>query len=601
MAFKKKSSRKLPQIDITNHNSPTPISIDAMIIDTPAGKCYFKRMKYKGCPATSKGTRLEPPGTLPPEPFYVDMDRDDEIRALYRVFSERPINASTKNYFDNICSYIRSLDEASRKFNFSKENVKWYSQELERLMKLGKIQGGITDGVAANRRSALSMVLKALGYHSLTRMLPPILIRDTVPHPTLDDDNFKEIGKLLHRGYRGYIEILQAGSTPTICQLFDKERFIKLKKTDSEIVHEMGIAKRRASPSNGDWRNSLVRIAMLLTYMFTGINPTPLYSLRRCDVKFKKGIGNHYELESIKYRSAGQKQTNELGFTRYSKDFFDSWMLATENWSNDPTAPIFPRFTADGKIETWAKLSPQGIINNILIKYGLPKVTASTFRKTRSQMLMRVLNNPRTVADANNNSIETTNKHYLHGIQAHHELANAGASKALFKLAKGDSKAQVISDFEKNCKDPLTSLEFLKEKNKLPQITRTGLCCWQPSIEKIAKEKIKYRNTNIELDTCIDFIGCFDCPSHALVADTDNIWMMLSFYDSVRQVLARPAYNSTPSENFYNLEIKTKIILDKLRSKAPKAYHEAEERNRVESHPLYDDSNAIDDLLRIYK
>lgn len=600
MVFKKDSARKLPQSNMTKQNLPTPISIEAMVIDTPAGKCYFKRLKYKGCPTTSKGSSYEHPGSLS-QSWHVDMHRDDEIRNLYNIFIERPINSSTKNYFDNICRYIRSLDAADRDFNFFQENVMWYGQEIERLMKLGKMQGGITGGVAANRRAALSMVLKAQGQYSLARMLPSIIIRDTMPHPTLDDDNFTEIGKLLHRGYRDYIEILQADSAPTLCPLFDQERLIKLNKSASEITHQKGIAKRRAKPSNGNWRNSLVRIAMLLTYMFTGINPTPLYLLRRRDIKFKKGIGNHYELESIKHRAFGQKQTNELGFTRYSKEFFESWLLATNCWSNDPDTPVFPRFTADGKIETWSKMSPQGIINNILITYGLPKVTASIFRKTRSQMLMRVLNDHHAVADANNNSPETTSKYYLHGIQAHHELANAGASKALFKLAKGENKEQVIEEFEKNCKDPLTSLEFLKEKNKLPQITRTGLCCWQPSTDKIAKEKIKYRHTNKELDTCIDFIGCFDCPSHALVADKDNIWLMLSFYDTVRQVLSRPAYNSTPSENFYHLEIKTKIILDKLRSKAPKAYHEAEEMNKIKSHPLYDDSNSIDDLLRIYK
>ncbi|ELI6431869.1 hypothetical protein RRM65_001607 [Aeromonas salmonicida subsp. salmonicida] len=601
MTFKKSSSRKLPQSNITKPNLPIPISIEAMVIETPMGKCYFKRLKYKGCPITSRGSNCKNPGDLSPEPWHINMHRDNEIITLYNIFIDRPINSSTKNYFENMCEYIRALDKAERTFNFSKENVIWYGQEIVRLMKLGKIQGGITGGVAANRKSALSMVLKAQGLHNLARMLPSILVRDTIPHPTLDDDNFTEIGKFLHRGYRGYMAILQAGSYPTLCQLFDQERLIKLDKSESEITHQRGIAKRRAKPSNGDWRNSLVRIAMLLTYMFTGINPTPLYSLRRCDIKFKKGVGNNYELDSIKHRAFGQKQTNELGFTRYSKDFFESWLSAIECWSNDPNTPVFPRFKADGKITTWNALSPQGIINNILITYKLPKVTASIFRKTRSQMLMRVLNDPHAVADANNNSIETTSKDYLHGVEAHHNLANAGASKALFKLAKGENKAEVIAEFEKNCKDPLTSLEFLKEKKQLPQITLTGLCCWQPSTDKIAKEQIKYRNTNKELDMCIDFIGCFDCPSHALVADKDNIWMMLSFYDTVRQVLSRPSYNSTPSENFYHLEIKTKIILDKLRSKAPKAYQEAEEMNRVESHPLYGDSNSIDDLLRIYK
>lgn len=600
MAFKKVSKRKLPKNNVLASNQPTPISIDSMIISTPTGTCYFKRLKYKGCPNTITIGNNYISREFKFLDELIDMQRDDEIRKLYSIFSDWPANASTRNYFYYLCEYIRALDAADRTLNFLEDNVLWYSKELERLMKLEKKQGGISSGSAKNKKSILIKILRSQGKHSLARQLPSTPTRDRSPHPTLDDSNFTAIGKFLHKGYRGYMTVLQTGIPLPICPLFDQNHLVKLNISKDRLTSEKISATLRANPPKGDWRNLLVRIAILLTFMFTGVNAKPLFLLRRCDVKFKKGAGNHYELESVKHRSGEQRQTNELGFTRYSKDFFESWLLATEHWSNDKNALVFPRFRENGEVTSWGNVSPQAPINKVLVIYGLPKVTSSIFRKTRAQMLMRVLNDVHAVADANNNSIETTSKDYLHGTQAQHDLSNAGASDALFKLTQGMDKSQVIADFKEHCKDPLTELEFLKVKQGHPNITRTGLCCWKPSAEKVAKEKIKYRNVNPTLSTCIDFLDCFDCPSHALVAEADNIWMMLSFYDSLRQVMTRPAYNCTPSDKLNYIEIKTLFILSKLKEKAPKAYHDAEELNKSTPHPLYDDDNSIDDLLRIY-
>ena len=602
MAFKKLSGRKLPQNNVPEPNKSAQIPISAMVINTPNGKCYFHRLKYKGCPNTVPDGDSHSARIFKPLCQLIDMQRDDEIFKLYEVFSAWPSNSTTYTSFHCLCHYVRALDTAGRTLNLLDDNVLWYGKELERLMKLDGRQGGISAGYAQFLKVTLAKILKAQGHDHLARRLPSIPITDSIPHPTLDDDSFTAIGKFLFKGYQGYMAALQEGITPTICPLFDQERLMELNCSEEEITYQMKIAKMRARPKIGDWRNSLIRIAILLTFMFTGINPTPLFLLRRCDVGFKKCAGDHYVLTSIKHRSEGQKQTNEIGFTRFSKTFIESWLVATEHWSIEPDALVFPHFSVDGQITSWVKYAaPQTTINTILMSHGLKKVTSSIFRKTRSQMLMRVLNDIHAVADANNSSVGTTTKKYLYGVQEQHDIANTGALIALFKLSQGVEKSQVIADFEANCKDPLTALEYLKDKQQPPNITLTGLYCWQPLAEKVVKEKIKYRNINPNLDTCIDFLDCFDCPSHGLVAEVDNIWMMLSFRDTLRQVLARPAYNSTPSEKFRLTEVKTKIILNKLRDKAPKAYSEAEELNSIAPHPLYNDEDSIDDILRVYK
>ncbi|SHI28777.1 hypothetical protein [Ferrimonas marina] len=604
MAFKKKSSRKLPASQVQATLPPTPISIESMVIGTPRGKAYFKRLKYRGCPTVSTGGGKVAAGLFKHPEQLVDMQRDRQIRELYTLFSEWPTNETTHSTFTNLCEYVRALDAAERPVDFSEGNVLWYGKELQRLVKLSKAQGGISHGTATRRKAGLVAILKSRGQSQLAAQLPPFNAnKSRTPHPTLDDDGFTRAGLFLTRGYNGYLAHSLAGTVPEVCPLHNEARLTMLGCTPKEIGIIRANAKKRVLPVNGDWRNHLVALGMLMTFMFTGINPTPLFNLRRRDVGFKKAAGDHYDLVSLKDRAGGQKQNNELGFTKFSKEFIEGWLKATRAWADDdPNALVFPRFSESGAQVSWGQPSPppQLCINKVLQVHGLPKVTASVFRKTRSSQLMRVLDDTHAVADANNNSAETTNRDYLYGVQAQHDLANAGAFEAQHKMAMGTDKKQALDEATWQCKDPLTELEYLKFKKQRPNKTKSGLGCEEPLADKIAKQRTKYRHINPKLDICIDFLDCFECPSHGLVAETDDIWMMLSFRDSLHEALARPAYNSVPSERFTDIVRKTGIILDKLRAKAPDNYREAEEMNREAPHPLYDDSDAIDDIRRMY-
>ena len=602
MAFKKKSPRTLPHHRVSPSSLTSPITIELMTIDTPFGRCYFKRLRYKGCPPIASGVSKLRSGNFKHPDQLIDMHRDNTIRELYGVFSEWPANTTTYNRFRCLCIYVATLDAVDRPLSFSSENVIWYSKELQRLQKLSKSQGGIANSTAFQRKAILGTILKAIGQPQRAAQLPSFSTNKHKPHPTLDDDSFADVGKFMIRGYEKYIKFLQAGIVPTMCPLFDRERLVEQGLSECEIGIVSSASVRRVAPGNGDWRNQLVRLALLLTSMFTGMNTTPLYGLRRRDVLFKKGAGNNYELESVKNRAGGQRQTNALGFTKFSKEFLEKWLLATEHWASTPDTLVFPRFTKSGDQVAWGRngVSPQTLINKVFTQHCMPKVTASIFRKTRSAQLMRVINDIHEVAEANNNSVETTARDYLYGVQEQHDQANASAFEAQAKLAKGMEKQLVLNEAIWKCKDPLTELEYLQFEHKRPNKTRTGLGCVQPLVDKVAKQRTKYRHINPELDTCIDFLDCFDCPSHALVAEVDDIWMMLSFRDTLREVQTRPAYNSTPSEKFTATGHKTEVILSKLRAKAPDSFRNAEIMNREAPHPLYDDDEAIDDLLRIY-
>ncbi|WP_162895275.1 hypothetical protein [Aeromonas hydrophila] len=141
MAFKKISNRKLPKSNIIDSQQPMPISIDMMVIETTRGNCNFIRLKYKGCPNTHsygpERTRM-----FKPSQQLINMQRDEEIRKVYLIFSEWPKNATLYSNFNYLTYYVRILDASNINFDFSEENILWFAKELNRLMKLDKSQGG---------------------------------------------------------------------------------------------------------------------------------------------------------------------------------------------------------------------------------------------------------------------------------------------------------------------------------------------------------------------------------------------------------------------------------------------------------------------------
>ena len=76
---------------------------------------------------------------------------------------------------------------------------------------------------------------------------------------------------------------------------------------------------------------------------------------------------------------------------------------------------------------------------------------------------------------------------------------------------------------------------------------------------------------------------------------------MLSFKDSLIEVMGYPSLNSIPSNRLRKILNTVNAILERYNVIVPDEYKAASELNKKEPHPLYDDSSSIDDLLEIYK
>lgn len=595
MAFQKSKRRSLPLAANSSASNAAviPISIEAMVLEFKGQKAYFKRLKYKGCPAANRK------GDLPSN--VIDMNRDEFVSSVYDLFKEFPRNSlSGGTYFQGLINYVKTLDEHQKKVNFSENSVLWYYEHKRSLM----IKGVIRKGTLSAARTFLSVVLKSMGDVSLARKLPTIKYNQEskVSHTTLSDSELTSVGKKLMSAYMGYSRFALNDAEPTICPLFD-EADLRRKGFDEKQIAALEKTARNRVRQEGMWRNQMTRLAFMIISLWCGANTSPLAGLKRRDAVFRKGDGDTYEFNSVKARALYARQKLGFGFGKRTKLFIENWLIVSEKLAPGDDAPLFPFFDLNGKLNPRSGCfrRPHHKINTALQPQGYPPITTSIFRKTRSSILMRAFNDVFVVADANRTSTETAFQSYLFGVSEAHEMQLAGAFVAQQSMVQGVGKNEAIQKAADTFKDPLTEFEWSRKNHRLPNKTPTGVRCQEPFGKRAKRSLIPLRDLSSSASgACVDFLGCFDCEHHALIAEKDDIWLMMSFKDSVIEVIARPSHNSAPARRWGDTLFKVDAILAKYNEKAPDEYRAAFELNKQKPHPLYDEGGAIDDLLEIY-
>lgn len=589
-----------------------PIPIDAMIIVTPYNKkAYFRRLKYKGCPPIAHAGKYV--GKFSPNTVLIDMQRDQFVKDMYELFTSEDVTVATttlKSHFEQLIAYVVLLDIDGRSADFSDDNVDWVFKQLTELYDKGEVK----KRKLANFRKMFSFVLKQQGEHKRAKDLPRVegVGKEGKNKESLTPGESKVLYAIMNRAYKEYAKHLTANTTPTICPIFNEKLIRSMKNSDGEPLYtKMQLGRFRQSAKvrvvgQGDWRNMMVKLAFFISARWSGGNLTPLANLQRRDVLFKKFEGDNYELVSIKGRDNFQEQPIGLGFNKQTKEFIESWLQVSEKIAPGDNDWLFPAIGENGRI-IHIGLNPQGALNKALKPYGL-SVNTRKLRNTRSNFHMRATGDLVKVAEANRNTIETTAKTYLDGDKTTEEIQLAGAFVAQERIMKGGDKKEVIEEVAAKFKDPLSDFEYKKKTGKVANKTTNGTRCADPLGERAKKSTRKYRgikgsgaaNDN-ELDPCIDFLECFECPHHVLISEVDDIWLMLSFKDSLIETRARPSFNSIPTDKGEKLLTLVDAALHKFKEASPGNYKEAVEKHKSAPHPLYDDEHAIEDMMEIYK
>lgn len=589
--------------------SITPLSIDNMVIrfnGFPA--LHFKRLKYKHCPTLTAGT-----SEFPSDVKLIDMKRDSFIRELYSLL---PKDSTTSvSQFYSIVQFVQWIDKHNT--NLPNESY-WNTNTIEEYMLYCSAlcdKGEMKRTVWSSHTSVLRVLLNKQGKHKEAATLPLISLdgEEFKPYKGLHPENeLKPIAKLLLKAYRVLERHFHNGTTPDIHPIYDAElsnkESLRLGHNKKEQAQQVGAFKQvlRTNPNN-----PISQIAMMIAFMFTGMNLTPMANMKIRDVKFKSLQGDKYIFEADKARAQHLEIDNAMGFSKHAMTFISSWKdIALQMADNDDNAPLFPYYNKDGKPVSFSDVhrSPQLIINKLLVRMGLERIGSSRFRKTKSDILMRVTQDVYLVSMSLNNTPKVVKAKYAHGLESDHEKSLNASMKAQFNIAKGGDIEGSINKAKYDVSDVLDDYDYkkLRENHNRSNESRTPLGVRCQDNTKGSANIIKKMLDKSGIDTshneeiCTDFLSCFECDEHALVAGVDDIWLMLSFKDTLEGLKQTPSVNSLPKEKFTKLTNTIEFIIGRFKDKNISNFKRAIEFHKESAHPLYANVYSLNDLMEAF-
>ncbi|WP_039660101.1 hypothetical protein [Pantoea sp. MBLJ3] len=594
MAFLKENKRKT--VTTSNIDTDTVINIslrDKFITDQDRS-ANFERLLYENCPAI----------TITDNPINIKIDKPNFVYANRQSLVIRICNAihsldatdRTKvNVFNETVRFLKMVDEQKIKNAFCIDTISMYIKNL-----VSSHNQGSKGKTLSGRQNSIKALLKAMDYE-LFKKCESVFISfpaDTQSVSPYTDDEVKEIFSALQAIYICYAAHLENGTKPKAFPLYELKDLAgnhKYKKKTS--------TERTVSYKNSDtvWLSDLVRVAYFMTCFYTGANASSLLKLRLSDFSeglFKDLNRKTYKLNTKKGRQSGRTNEIDVGFTKDARSFFESWISVCKKINNDETSLLFPNPSVNNK--SYMTDSGMSVLNKTFVDLGLPALSSQRFRKTKASLIMRATESVFFVSQGLNNSVETVAKHYADGNRVTTEFSLASALYIREQTALGKPLDKAITESAFLYHDPLKESEASKKFKKLTNGLRCGGAFNDKAI-KVKEALVKNGLAeNHDVVACHKFLECFGCRHHAIIAEADDIWLLLSFNDVILETVTRPAINSQPSNLLNKVNNTIQVIMERIKNEHAAVYKEAYDKYLDGVHPLWQDANDLELMLGIY-
>ncbi|SON50122.1 conserved protein of unknown function [Vibrio tapetis subsp. tapetis] len=484
-------------------------------------------------------------------------------------------------------------------------------------------------------KNSLSFLLRLWNRESDLKTLPEVAARPLVANKAFHvETELKPLSKILVKGALAFQEAIERKELLDVHPFFDEELFDDQAKRLGWTPNQIGSRKHgfkkcmnpqpgtvKSSPLSFDrlhrhvFYNQASRNWFFVFSMLTGMNSSVLANLRHKDIAFKSIGSGRFVFDGEKPRAGYKGLDNSAGFSQRTKELITRWLKTSKEMyqslgiplSNE--LPLCPFFSASGEVWTFnIRGSNIGCINLQLEKITGLKVTTSRFRATKSDVLMRVTEDIFLVSQGLNNTVNVVAKRYSSGVQVDHDNNLNATFGALSAIAKGEEVGKAIEGSKVMHSDILSDYDYKKlrhhESQEQPLMTTpSGIKCAGPTPERLFAEarRMKQLGVDFSKDTgrCTDFLACFDCDSHKLVASENDIWLMLSFLEQIEDLKEMVASNSAPKDEYFVVEGMLKKVLVRLKQKAPKNYAQAKQKvDDGDYHPLYQDRASASQFLK---
>lgn len=547
-------------------------------------------------------------------------NRDNIVRTIFETLQPLPDSKSKESYFTGLVDYFRYIDAKKYRGNiFDNEVMQICLKHFNRLRNKGQYISK-----ASNIKLSLSFFLRQWNREADLKTLPEVpALAPSSGQAFHVETELKSLSRILIMGALAFRTAIEKKEYPDIHPFFDEKSFLELAQSKGWSKRKISYKKRgfkdcmrSVSGTIKDSPLSLERLNQQVFYnhasrnwffvfsMMTGMNKSVLAQVRYGDVAFKN-IGNgRFVFDGEKLRAGFKDLDNAVGFSKRTKELINGWLTVSKVMyqslgipisSDLPLCPFFNRY---GEVLTFdADSAKIGYINAQLEKVTGLRVTTKRFRATKSDVLMRVTEDMFLVSQGLNNTVNVVAKRYSSGVQADHDNNLNATFSALNAISKGEGIGKAIENAKVMHSDILSDYDYKNLRNggnqsKPLMTTPSGIKCSGATPEKLIAEARRMKKLGIDFskDTgrCTDFIGCFDCDRHKLVASENDIWLMLSFLEQIEGLKEMVASNSVPKEEYFWVEGVLKKALVRLKNKAPKNYESAKcKMENGNYHPLY--------------
>ncbi|MDN3561612.1 hypothetical protein [Vreelandella neptunia] len=594
MAFLKESRRKISAVTSIVGEDIVSINLNDKFITDGHSTANFERLLYIGCPVLPmEGRRIY---HNKDQPSIVDANRKlTAIKICNAIHSMDKTDRTKINIFRETVSFIRMMDSEGIENFFSFDAVSQYINELVKLYKKG-----VKGKSISSRQNAIKSLIKELDIvlYEQCENIFTVFPADNEPTKPYTDAELKKIASALYTIFNNYAKHIEYGTTPTTFPLYNEKN-----EDGSFKFISNGSAIRHTTYRNSSsiWKTDLVRAAYFITCLHTGINSNPLLELKISDITeepFQDISRGTYTLKTVKGRQSGKTNKIGAGFTKKGKIFFDRWLRISKKLNSYKDGYIFPNLSKNEPSKMTS--SNASSLNKYINSFDIPSFRSQRFRKTKASLIMRATESIFMVAQGLNNSVATASKHYANGDPVTTEFSLASALYVREQTALGTPLDKAIKDSAFIFKDPIKESNADTKYKKLSNGLRCGGAFEEKSI-KIKNALIKEGIANeSELVACHKFLECFGCMHHAVVAEVEDIWLLLSFSDVILESITTPSINSKPTSLLHKVSNTVQVIIERMRDKHEAVYFEAYQKYLDAPHPLWQDTNDIELMLDIY-
>ncbi|MCQ1059389.1 hypothetical protein LRP52_23800 [Photobacterium sp. ZSDE20] len=615
--------RKRTKITTKKTSAPIiPIRFADMVLDCGNGnKSHTHRLRYRNVPTVKQIKSGS--GVL--------ANRDDIVRDIHQRLNPLPENISKQNYFSGLVIYFKYLDGIGYHGDLFTNAVM-----IDCLKHFNKLrEKGERVSLAGQIQVSLSFFLRLWNRESDLKTLPEVAARPLAANKAFHvETELKTLSKILVKGALVFQEAIEKNELLDIHPFFDEERFDEQVRRNGWKLRQSAEKKKgfkqcmkptaaniKSSPlpleqfHRQALYNQASRNWFFVFSMLTGMNTSVLANVQHGDVSFKSIGSGRFVFDGEKFRAGYKDLDNSAGFSQRTQELITRWLKTSKVMylslgiplSNE--LPLCPFFNTNGEVWTFISHgSNVGRVNTQLEKITGLTVTTSRFRATKSDVLMRVTEDIFLVSQGLNNDINVVAQRYSSGVQADHDNNLNATFGALSAVAKGEEIGKAIEDAKAMRSDILSDYDYKnlrsrKSKEQPLMTTPSGIKCAGATPEKLIAEARRMKQLGIDFskDTgrCTDFLACFDCDSHKLVASENDIWLMLSFLEQIEDLKEMVASNSAPKDEYFVVEGMLKKVLLRLKQKAPKNYAQAKQKvDDGDYHPLYQDRASASQFFK---